>query len=151
MIGGRMMRSRWLVVPLALPLLAGCRGGATVRMLEDGPKRAKVCSQGVRVFNREGEVPGTARRIAEVGTTTRTEREALDRLVRKAGDVGANGLLLSGAPRDRSPGGGITTAPPRGEPGGVQTTPRDDVAYERQGIALYIPSDTTRVREACGS
>ncbi|MGH7497903.1 MAG: hypothetical protein ACREL3_03515 [Gemmatimonadales bacterium] len=135
------MRNCRSAILIAAALVSGCSGA---QILVRGMTTARrVCPNGVVFFPSAGEVPGKYREVALLsieGVLGREEARRAGAMYRQhAGELGANGIILTSAiSRDA---GAKVIGPAIGDPS------------QRRGmaVAVYIPSDSNRVGEACPS
>ncbi len=134
------MRAYWLAPAALAGWILGCVSTQATRL---NPQQVypKICSQGVQLYTDSGKV---GKPYVEVAVLTSAGSQSLtsqsdmyESMRKKAADVGANGVIL-GQVQQASTGAQVANA--------LIGTPAD---RRGQAIAIYIPSDTARVRESC--
>jgi hypothetical protein len=132
------MRAGSLAVLTAV-LLGGCSGAETlVRTLQS---YRTVCANGVVFFASASTVPARYREVAlfPIQAVVGREQARLASAIHRqhAGELGANGIILTSTYNTTN--GSKVIGPAIGDPS------------RRRGmaVAIYIPSDTTRVMQAC--
>jgi hypothetical protein len=129
-----------VLVPIVL-MLVGCVS-TNAAVLNPSASYQKICADGVQIFTTADRVPGDYQEVAMLhskGESSWTdERQMLNSQRKKAAGLGANGIIV-----------GATSEPKAGTKiiGSLLGT-----GAERKGaaIAIFIPSDSARVRRACG-
>lgn len=124
---------------LIAALLSGCSGAETiVRSLQT---YRRVCPNGVVFFASAAAVPSRYREVAlfPIQPVIGREQAKLASAIHRqhAGDLGANGIILTSALSAAN--GNKVIGPAIGDP----------AKRRGMGVAIYIPSDSTRVSEAC--
>jgi hypothetical protein len=129
----------WYVL-LAFPI--GACVSTNAALLDPTVKYQKICPDGVQIFTTAEHITNDYREVAllhskgESGWTT--ERGMMASQREKAATLGANGILLNSI---KEPNAGTKII------GAILGT-----GSERQGaaVAIYIPADSERVKQACG-
>lgn len=107
------MDKRLVAALLALVPLAACVQTNTVMLNPSGPRYAPVAEQEVRVYLRESDVPAECQQLALInatgGSTWTNESQMVRAMQRKAGEAGANAVVL-GEIREPSAGTKIAGA-----------------------------------------
>jgi hypothetical protein len=131
-----------LLLPLGAWLTSACvYTGAT--MLNATATRSAICPEAVQLFTGADKVSGEYEEVAVLtsrGDADLTSEEGMVKSQRKkAAKLGANGIIL-GDPKDPSTGARVAHA--------LLGTA---AARKGKAVAIYIPGDSTRVRDACAS
>lgn len=134
------MRARTVLVAGSVIAAAACVS-TKAAVLNPGLQLAPVCPDGVMVFTTPDRVAQPYTEVALLDskgdTDLTSEAGMIESQRRKAGELGANGVIL-GDVQDATTGQKVAKA-------------LLGTSANRKGkaIAIYIPSDSVRVREAC--
>ena len=138
------MSGRRLTAVLVLfPLLIGCGARARVVATNPGLALSPTCSSAVRVFPDNEHVPydyyEVALITAEANSVYNGNGDLLKSIRSQAARLGANGIVIDAL--------GATHATVRVVGAALGS---NDAERKGRAIAIWMPSDTARVREACG-
>lgn len=131
---------RWLPGLLLGSALAGCVS-TNAAVLDPSVKYQRICPDAVVIYTAPDKVLKSYREVALLNskgeTSWTSEQGMLDSQRKKAAELGANGLILSGIDEPKA-GTKII--------GAVLGT-----GSERKGkaLAIYVPDDSTRTAEVC--
>lgn len=104
---------------------------------------APVCVEGVAVYQNFGEVPHDYQEVAfitaEQNSVYNDKTEMITDMRKKAGEQGGNGLVINSISASKS------TVKQIGEALGTNSAER-----EGRAVAIYMPADAKRVKNACG-
>ena len=135
-----------LHVVTALTIGAAVAAGCTrtnAALMDNSVHLARTCPDGVKMYTSPAQVGGAYQEVALLNSTGSTgfttEAGMITSMRKKAAEVGANGIIMGNIDE---PGAGAKVA------AAVFGTPA-----ERKGksVAIFVPSDTARVRTACAS
>jgi hypothetical protein len=134
---------RWTYLMVAAPLLTGACVSTNAALMNPTVKLAPVCPNGVALFTSPDKVGKAYTEVAILnakGESGWTSEEGMYNSMRKkAAGLGANGVILNDI---KEAGAGAKVA------GAIFGT-----GTERKGssIAISVPGDSARVREACAT
>ena len=135
---------RLVAVPFVVCALTACGARARVVATNPGLSLAPTCADAVRVFANSEHVPYDYYEVALItaeGNSVYTGAGDLLKSIRKrAAAVGANGIVIDAL--------GATHATVKVVGAALGG---NDADRKGRAIAIWMPSDTARVREACGS
>lgn len=124
--------------------LTACGARARVVATNPGLSLAPTCADAVRVFADNGLVPydyyEVALITAEANSVYNSNGDLLKSIRNHAARVGANGIVVGAL--------GATHATVKVVGAALGS---NDAERKGRAIAIWMPSDTARVREACGS
>ncbi len=119
---------------LAVVLAAGCASTHATVLDPSSPQRTRVCPAGVQLFTDEAKVGSPYTQVAILTWHDDDPTSGIEKMLKsqrkKAGELGANGLILGES---------------------VQLQGRSGAFVSRPAVAIFIPSDTARSRAACRS
>jgi len=125
---------------LGLVLAASCVA-TNAALLNPGLKLQPVCPDGVQMFTDSSKVGKPYTEVAVLNSkgddSFTSESEMIDSQRKKAAQLGANGVIL-GQMKDASTGAKV-----------AQALFGTGASRKGNAIAIYIPSDSTRVAAAC--
>ncbi len=117
---------------VAALLAAGCATTHATMLDPSSPRPARVCPAGVQLFTDQSKVGKPYTELAILTWENDDPTSGIESMIKsqrkKAGDLGANGLILG------------ESAQLQGRPGAFVSKP---------AVAIFIPSDTARCRAAC--
>ena len=123
---------RQLILPIVLA--AGCATTHATMLDPSSPQRARVCPAGVQLFTDESKVGGPYSQVAILTWHDDDPTSGIEKMLKsqrkKAGDLGANGLILGES---------------------AQLQGRRGAFVSKPAVAIFIPADTARSRAACRS
>jgi hypothetical protein len=127
---------------IAAALMTGCTR-TNAALMDNSIHLARTCPDGVKMYTSPAMVGAAYQEVALLNSTGSTgftsEAGMMKSMRQKAAEVGANGIIMGSIDE---PGAGAKVA------AAVFGTPS-----ERKGksVAIFVPSDTARVRTACAS
>ena len=134
------MRARTMLLGGSLIVAAGCVS-TKAAVLNPGLELAPVCPEGVMIFTTADRVEQPYTEVALLDskgdTDLTTEAGMIESQRRKAGELGANGVIL-GTVEDATTGQKV-----------AQALLGTSANRKGKAIAIHIPADSVRVREAC--
>ena len=134
------MRARTMLLGGSLIVAAGCVS-TKAAVLNPGLELAPVCPEGVMIFTTADRVEQPYTEVALLDskgdTDLTTEAGMIESQRRKAGELGANGVIL-GTVEDATTGQKV-----------AQALLGTSANRKGKAIAIHIPGDSLRVREAC--
>jgi hypothetical protein len=132
-----------LILAFTLTLAAGCRTHTEVLATNPGLSLAPTCAEVVSVFPDRQTVPYDYYEVALITSKGNAayngNGDVLKAMRSKAATLGANGMILN------SVGASHATVKVIGAAVG-----RNDSERQGRAIAIWMPSDTARVRDVCG-
>jgi hypothetical protein len=121
-------------IVVAVFLAAACASTHATMLDPSSPQRARVCAAGVQLFTDESKVGGPYSQVAILTWHDDDPTSGIEKMLKsqrkKAGELGANGLILGES---------------------VQLQGRAGAFVSRPAVGIFIPSDTARSRAACRS
>lgn len=136
------MNRTFLVGLVVSASLVGCTR-TNAALMDSSVHLAKTCPDAVKLYSTPDKVGSTYTEVALLNSTASaewtTESGMIKSMRKKAAEVGANGIIMSGIDE---PGAGAKVA---GAALGIST--------ERKGksVAIFVPTDTARVRQVCSA
>lgn len=133
---------RTLSIALAAASLAGCTKTSVAR-LDQSISFRPTCEQGIVMYTTPEKAPSDYKELALLNSSANTSLTSQGGMLKsqrkKAASVGATGIILGGI---KEPGAAMQVA------GAVL-----GIGAERTGkaLAIYAPSDTAKVYEACAT
>lgn len=132
------------ILPIALAFgVAAC--GVRTKTVDINPRmsRAATCLNAVEVYASRGDVPADYYELAwieaEGNSVWTTDAQMRETMRKRAAEVGANGLIANPVQQNKT---GVNVL---GEAIGAKTA-----TSKASGLAIWIPSQSDRVRLACG-
>ena len=138
-----MSARRFLAVPLVVCALTGCGARAHVVATNPALSLAPTCANAVPVYSDSERVPYDYYEVALItaeGNSVYTGNgDVLKSIRNQAARLGANGIVIDAL--------GATHATVKVVGAALGSS---DAERKGRAIAIWMPSDTARVREACG-
>jgi len=138
-----MSARRFLAVPLFVCALSGCGARAHVVATNPALSLAPTCANAVPVYSDNKRVPYDYYEVALItaeGNSVYTGNgDVLKSIRNQAARLGANGIVIDAL--------GATHATVKVVGAALGSS---DAERKGRAIAIWMPSDTARVREACG-
>jgi hypothetical protein len=139
---GSMLCQRLLYATLFLPALTGCGARAHIEARNSALSLAPTCANAVPVYASSADIPYDYYEVALItgeGNSVYTGNGDVLKAVRsQAASVGANGVVVDSLRATH-----VTVKILGAAVGG------SDAERKARAIAIWMPSDTARVREAC--
>ena len=138
------MKYSTLTVGIAVLVLGACTR-TNAALMDNSLSLVRTCPDGVRIYTSPDKVGSEYQEVALLNSTGSsgftTESGMMKSMRKKASDVGANGIIMSGI--DEPSAGAKVAAALFGVAGSA----------ERKGksVAIYVPADAERVQAFCAS